>query len=39
LVIGRADLTQAELLPEQKPAVSETTPEAAAPVAQPLPAT
>jgi cytoskeletal protein CcmA (bactofilin family) len=40
LVIGKADFTQAELLSEQKPAVaSETTPEAAAPVAQPLPAT
>jgi cytoskeletal protein CcmA (bactofilin family) len=40
LVIGRADFTQAELLPEQKPAeASESTPEAAAPVAHPLPAT
>ena len=40
LVIGKADLTQAELLPEQKPATpSESAPETAPPVAQPLPAT
>jgi cytoskeletal protein CcmA (bactofilin family) len=40
LVIGKADFTQGELLSEQKPAAqSETAPETAAPVAQPLPAT
>lgn len=40
LVIGKADLTQAELLPEQKAAVpSENEPESSGPVAEPLPAT
>ena len=40
LVIGKADLTQPELLPEQKPtAPGETSPETTAPVAHPLPAT
>jgi cytoskeletal protein CcmA (bactofilin family) len=40
LVIGKADLSQGELLPEQKPAdASESAPETATPVAQPLPAT
>ena len=40
LVIGKADLTQADLLPEQKPvAASESGTEAAPPVARPLPAT
>jgi len=40
LVIGQADLTQAELLPEQKPAISRTD-ESSIPgaAAQPLPAT
>src|SRR3984893_4146052 len=38
LVIGKADLTQADLLPEQKPvAASESGTEAAPPVARPLP--
>ncbi|MEY2530556.1 MAG: Polymer-forming cytoskeletal [Verrucomicrobiota bacterium] len=39
LVIGKADLTQAELLPGQPAPPSESTPETAPPVAQPLPAT
>lgn len=40
LVIGKADLSQGELLPEQKPAApTEGAPDAATPVAQPLPAT
>jgi cytoskeletal protein CcmA (bactofilin family) len=40
LVIGNADLTQAELLPEQKAAApKESAPETAPPVAHPLPAT
>ena len=40
LVIGKADLSQGELLPEQKAAeASESAPETATPVAQPLPAT
>jgi cytoskeletal protein CcmA (bactofilin family) len=44
LVIGKADLAQAELLPDQKAAApsesaAESAPETAAPVAHPLPAT
>jgi cytoskeletal protein CcmA (bactofilin family) len=40
LVIGQADLTQAELLPEQSPVSSAVeAPNVAGPVAQPLPAT